>query len=243
MCNQTGIAFAQRVLTADMIHGRDVLEVGALDVNGSIRPYVESFSPARYVGVDIARGPKVDEVVDASALVGRFGPASFDVVLTTEMLEHVRDWPTVIGNLKRVLRPGGVLLLTTRSIGYPYHGYPFDFWRYEPDDLRSIFADFDILVLESDTDAPGVFMLGRQRPHVQESTPRAALHSMITGRRTTQVTELQVWGFNLRHRFGPRIASIRRSSTRALRRRVLWPVWGLVPDRAQLGIKRILRRA
>lgn len=119
MCNPTVIAFAERLLTVDMIQGRDVLEVGSLDVNGSIRPYVESFNPARYVGVDMRLGPRVDEVVDASSLVQRFGAASFDVVLTTEMLEHVRDWPTVVSNLKRVLRPGGVLLVTTRSIGFP----------------------------------------------------------------------------------------------------------------------------
>ena len=72
--------------------------------------YVDSLGPARYVGVDIRIGPRVDEVVDASDLVQRIGSASFDAVFTTEMLEHVRDWRTVVSNLKRVLRPGGVLL-------------------------------------------------------------------------------------------------------------------------------------
>ncbi len=187
MCNSTGIAFAERVLAPDMIGGRDVLEVGARDVNGSIRPFVESLTPARYVGVDIELGPMVDEVVDATGLVDRFGVGSFDVVLTTEMLEHVRDWPTVVSNLKRVLRPNGILLVTTRSLGFPYHGYPFDFWRYEPDDMRAIFADLDVLAVETDTDAPGVFLLARQRPGPHEPIPVPALYSMILGRRAVRV--------------------------------------------------------
>jgi SAM-dependent methyltransferase len=153
VCNLTGIAFGERSLKGIDIEGRDVLEVGSLDVNGSLRPHVVSLGPSRYIGVDIGVGPGVDEVVDASKLVDRFGPASFDVVITTELLEHVRDWPAVASNLKRVLRPDGLLLVTTRSIGFPYHGYPFDFWRYEPEDLHAIFGDLDIVVIERDTDA------------------------------------------------------------------------------------------
>ena len=126
-------------------------------------------------------GQRVDVVVDAAALVERFGPASFDVVLTTEMLEHVRNWPVVISNLKQVLRPGGVLLVTTRSIGFHYHGWPYDFWRYEPEDMRVIFGDMDIEVLESDPEAPGVFMLARQRVPFSES--RAGRRAVLDGPR------------------------------------------------------------
>ena len=71
MCNLTGIAFGERVLQPADVAGREVLEVGAFDVNGSIRPFVESLQPGRYVGVDIAPGPGVDEVVDASELIER----------------------------------------------------------------------------------------------------------------------------------------------------------------------------
>ncbi|HEY7937625.1 MAG TPA: class I SAM-dependent methyltransferase [Candidatus Limnocylindrales bacterium] len=246
VCGTSGIAFAERVLTAGEIEGKDVLEVGSLDFNGSIRPHVESLKPARYVGVDMMPGQRVDIVMDAAALVERFGPASFDVVLTTEMMEHVRDWPTVISNLKRVLRPGGLLLVTTRSIGFQYHGYPYDFWRYEPEDMRVIFTDLDIEVLERDPDSPGVFLLARQREHLAEVTPVVALYSIILGRRVAEVSDFQIRNFRVRHWLAPRMKTTRRMATKArkrLRSDVVVPLWAALPTGARVGIKRVLRRS
>src|SRR4029079_10383517 len=115
MCNQTGIEFGARMLTAERVAGRDVIDVGALDVNGSLRPVVEPLGPGRDLGGDIEKGAGGDQGAPAESLVSRYGREAFDVVITTEMVEHTRDWQTVVTNLKGVLRPGGLLLLTTRS--------------------------------------------------------------------------------------------------------------------------------
>jgi SAM-dependent methyltransferase len=204
MCNQTGIEFGARVLTAERVAGRDVIDVGALDVNGSLRPVVEPLGPARYLGVDIEKGPGVDEVVPAERLVSRYGREAFDVVITTEMVEHTRDWQTVVTNLKGVLRPGGLLLLTTRSPGFKYHAYPYDFWRYEPADLRTIFADLEILTIEEDSDAPGVFMLARRPEAFTERRPDVQLFSIITGRREAAVSDRRIRVYTTRS--GPVLA-------------------------------------
>ena len=82
--------------------------------------------PANYVGIDITAGRGVDEVCDVADLVARFGASSFDLVISTEMLEHVYDWPRAVNKMKEVLRPEGVILFTTRSPGFPLHGYPDD---------------------------------------------------------------------------------------------------------------------
>lgn len=137
--------------------------------------------------MDLEEGPGVDEVVRADSLVERFGADAFDVVVSTEMLEHVREWRTVVSNLKGVVRRGGALLLTTRSKGFPYHGYPDDFWRYEDSDMRRIFADLDIQSLEADPSEPGVFMKARKPKRFREKRlRRVELYSMVHERRVRE---------------------------------------------------------
>jgi SAM-dependent methyltransferase len=178
-----------------------VLEAGARDVNGSVRPYVEALRPASYLGVDIACGPGVDELCAVEELAERYGPGRFDVVIATELVEHVRDWRAAFGNLKRVLRPGGTLLVTTRSKGFKIHGYPYDFWRYEPDDMRRILAEFDVGTVEPDPQAPGVFVVAR-KPAVWEPQPleEIELYSVVARRRVRDITELQRAGFMVFYR-------------------------------------------
>jgi SAM-dependent methyltransferase len=177
-----------------------VIEVGALNVNGSLRSFVESQHPREYVGVDLEIGPGVDEVCDASKLVARFGTGSFDVVISTEMCEHIRDWRIVISNLKHILALDGTLLLTTRSKGYPYHSAPSDFWRFELDDMRTIFGDLKIECLESDPEAPGVFLKARKTRAFQENDlSEHQLYSMIKWKRVRNVTDYDVWSYRFRY--------------------------------------------
>lgn len=141
--------------------GKQVLEVGSYNVNGTIRDIVEPFGPKSYIGVDINEGPGVDSVCSAIELKDRFGSEAFDLVVSTEMLEHAQDWQAAINNMKSVLRIGGSLLLTTRSVGFPYHNPP-DYWRFELDHMRKIFSDFEMAVLQSDPQVPGVLFYGRK---------------------------------------------------------------------------------
>jgi SAM-dependent methyltransferase len=158
MCNAQCLRFVARALAPEEIRGRSVLEVGSKIVNGSVKPMVQAHAPQSYLGVDIDRGPGVDEICDVNNLVGRYGTGTFDMVLCTELLEHVRDWRRAVSNLKGVLKPGGILLITTRSKGFPYHGYPADYWRFETHDLHALFSDFVIERLETDPSSPGVFL-------------------------------------------------------------------------------------
>lgn len=144
------------------IAGKRLLEVGALDVNGSPRRVLEPLGPAEYVGVDIRRGPKVDQICGAAELVVTFGSESFDVVVSTEMLEHAEDWRGAISNMKRVLVPGGLLLITTRSPGFPQHDHPGDYWRFTKEDAFEIFSDMKELVVIEDPLAPGIFVKARK---------------------------------------------------------------------------------
>jgi len=157
-----------------------------LNVNGSFRSLVESLEPASYHGVDIMEGPGVDEVCPGEKLISRFGEGRFDLVISTEMLEHTLHWKKIIKNLKAVVKPGGILMITTRSQGFPYHGYPFDFWRYEISDAEVIFSDFSVEALEKDGQDPGIFLKARKLPaSAPADLGRYRLYSMPLKRRAT----------------------------------------------------------
>jgi glycosyltransferase involved in cell wall biosynthesis len=152
--------FVARALTRGDIADRDVLEVGSRDVNGSVRPLVTELEPKSYLGVDVEEGPGVDLLVAAEDLE----PNSADVIVTTEMLEHARDWRGAIRGIKRALRSDGLLILTTRAPGFPRHEHPEDWWRFTTDDVQAMFRDFTVELLEDDPDpaSPGVFLRARK---------------------------------------------------------------------------------
>jgi SAM-dependent methyltransferase len=184
--------FVRRNLTGDEVRGRSLLEAGSRAVGDpahSVRPMLEALGPALYIGSDIEHGPHVDEICDARHLLARFGENSFDIVVTTEMLEHVRDWRGVVTNLKHVTKPGGSLVVTTRSRGFPYHAWPHDYWRYEMSDMTAIFADFLIEALEPDLEAPGVCMKARKPSAFRElDLSGYQLFSMVKQRRAASIT-------------------------------------------------------
>jgi SAM-dependent methyltransferase len=160
--------FVTSSVAIDDVAGKSVLEVGSMDVNGSARSVLTPLDPSRYVGIDMVAGRGVDQVMSVSFLTDHFGPEAFDLVVSTEMLEHVQDWRWAVAQLKRVTRSGGCLLVTTRSPGFHYHGYPHDFWRFTVDDFRHIFSDMHDVSVESDESSPGVFVFARRPTEFQE---------------------------------------------------------------------------
>lgn len=156
--------FIGRELRLEDVTKKRLLEVGSRDINGSVRQLGKKGWPNAYIGIDMMAGPGVDEVLKAEDLVSRFGAESFDTVLCIETLEHVEFWQKAVTAMKAVLRPGGILMITTRAPGFPMHAHPSDFWRFTLDDFRMIFADLEIVNLEADTQAdhPGVFLKARK---------------------------------------------------------------------------------
>jgi SAM-dependent methyltransferase len=191
MCHIAVIEFFIDNIKPEEFKGKRVFEVGSKYVNGSVRLLIKNFcSPKEYVGVDIEAGKFVDVILPAEKLVEYFGPEAFDVVISTELLEHVQNWRLVINNMKRVLKRGGYIYITTRSYGFPYHAYPYDFWRYEIEDMKKIFSDFEIIKLVKDHEASGVFLKAKKILNILIDLSNIALYSMILGRRTTLIPKL-----------------------------------------------------
>lgn len=136
-----------------------------LDLGAQTGPYAAHFP--RRVGVDLRSGPGVQVIGDALAL--GFKDSSFDVVLCTEMLEHVPEPQRAIDEMRRVLKPGGLLLLTTRFL-FPIHDAPHDYFRYTKYGLRHLLRRFEIVELREETTAVGALAVLLQRLGMQAET-------------------------------------------------------------------------
>lgn len=136
-----------------------------LDLGSQFGPYAAHFP--RRVALDLRTGPGVQVVGDAQAL--GIGDATFEVVLCTEMLEHLPEPQKAIDEIFRVLKPGGELLLTTRFL-FPIHDAPHDYFRYTKYGLRYLLRRFEILDLQEETDAVGTMAVLVQRLGMQAET-------------------------------------------------------------------------
>jgi SAM-dependent methyltransferase len=190
MCNPNCIIFGALNLTKEEIENKKIIEVGSHDVNGSLRRLYESWNPFQYVGIDIEPGPGVDIVCRAEDIVDIFGKNKFDIVVSTELLEHVKNWRKLISNLKNICKPDGIIIITTRSKGFYYHGYPYDFWRYEVEDITDIFADCIIVNIESDKRNNGVFAkIKKPFEFLENDLTNYALYSIIADQRTVHLDD------------------------------------------------------
>lgn len=108
----------------DYFVANKVLEVGSLDLNGSVRQFFDSCA---YTGLDIGEGKGVDLVCPIHEYKN---PNAFDVVISTEMLEHDIHWQESLIQMYENLRSGGLLIITCASINRPEHGTK----RTSPDD-------------------------------------------------------------------------------------------------------------
>jgi len=136
-----------------------------LDVGASIGSYAQLF-PNR-IGIDIERAHGVDVVSDAHALA--FRDQAFDVVLATEVLEHLPEPQRAVDEMWRVLRPGGTMLLTTRFL-FPLHDAPGDYYRYTRYGLAHLFRKFERVEILEDTDAMETLGVLTQRLAIQADT-------------------------------------------------------------------------
>lgn len=111
-----------------------------LDLGCGKRIYESCFARfvSNYVGIDMSASPSVDVIARGEQLP--FASGEYDVVLCTQVLEHVDNPSTVISEIGRVLKPGGVVFLTTHGTMI-YHPTPVDHWRWTQTGLVKLFSE------------------------------------------------------------------------------------------------------
>ena len=147
-----------------------VLEVGSMDVNGSVRGLLDT---VEYVGVDMLEGRGVDLVANAHELP--FPDDEFDCVISTEMLEHDDQPWTSMTEMTRVLKPRHLLIVTARGYDergcFPLHSFPDDLWRYSTGGVVALakWAGLEIAQVMKDPEDPGVFLLAKKPEEAEEN--------------------------------------------------------------------------
>jgi SAM-dependent methyltransferase len=155
--------------------GAKVVDIGAVDVNGSLR----SVAPQGidYIGLDFAPGKGVDILIEDPYSLP-LPDESADVIVSSSCFEHSEFFWLLFLDAIRILKPSGLLYINVPSNGV-FHRYPVDCWRFYPDSGRALQNwgrrnGVDCLMLESFTgpqqgsgwnDFVAVFVKDRQCAH------------------------------------------------------------------------------
>jgi SAM-dependent methyltransferase len=126
-----------------------------LDAGAGISPYRHHFDHLRYESSDFGEVDKdyaqdLTYVCDLASVPVDDG--RFDLVVLTQVLEHLAEPLTVLEEMHRIVRPGAQIWASC-PLYYEEHEQPYDFYRYTQFALRRLFdeagfADIEIAWLE-----------------------------------------------------------------------------------------------
>ncbi len=156
---------ARRTLEAALQEVLPALPRGVvMDVGSKDARYRHLVPATEYLTLDIRPGSGADIVGDLHDVPWESG--SLDTVIATEVLEHCYDPSRAVGEIHRLLRPGGVCVLSTRFL-HPYHADPHDYFRFTNEGLGYLFREFSevsIRPLGNRVHAAWMMMPGRFAP-------------------------------------------------------------------------------
>jgi SAM-dependent methyltransferase len=123
------------------------LDGRVLDVGCGSKPYKSWFRQVpEYVGLDVFPGSEVDVVVSPNES-WPLADEYFDVLLSSQVLEHVEHLELTLAEMSRVLKRGGVMVMSFPFL-YNEHGAPYDFQRFTAHRAAKLFPDFEVLLLK-----------------------------------------------------------------------------------------------
>jgi len=105
-----------------------------LDYGAGASPYRKYFPKADYRRADITGTSSLDYHIASDSIIPEEA-ATFDLILSTQVAEHLPNPGVYFREASRLLKKGGIFILTTHGI-WEEHGSPFDFQRWTATGLR-----------------------------------------------------------------------------------------------------------
>ncbi len=128
------------------------LKVRILDIGCGYKPYMTLFEKEsfdfEYIGVDFNENSEADFILDMNKDKLPFSDSSFDIVILSEVLEHLYNPLNAIKEAVRVLRKTGYIYISTPFV-YHYHDIPYDFYRYTEFFYKRVAEDFSLEIIKS----------------------------------------------------------------------------------------------
>lgn len=130
-----------KICTETFSISEPIYEFGSLQVPAQVgfadlRPL---FPNKRYIGADMRSGPGVDAILNLHQI--ELPSRSVGTVLILNTLEHVEFPRKAIEESDRILKPEGILIITSH-MNFPIHNYPHDYWRFTPEGFSSLLKPF-----------------------------------------------------------------------------------------------------
>jgi SAM-dependent methyltransferase len=160
------VAFARDVAEHFPV-AEPVVELGARAPSGQedeVATVRRLFGSVDYIGCDLHEGPGVDRIEDVHHLT--FADASVGTILCFETLEHVADPVRAVAEMRRVVRPGGIVAISSLMF-FPIHEHPSDYWRFTPQGFELLLENFEsrlVLAMGYELLPEGVFGIGINGP-------------------------------------------------------------------------------
>jgi SAM-dependent methyltransferase len=187
-----------------------LVEMGARAAEGQhdvadMRPI---FKAEQHIGCDIQPGIGVDSIEDIHHL--SFADDSVGTMVALETLEHVADPIRAVQEMHRVLKPGGVLAISSLMF-FPIHAHPWDYWRFTPEAFELLLEPFEsrLVIAQGYSLLPeGIFGIGVKGPFADlgpERLPRTYRSAQTWGEGQSvdfgpiRMTVRQLWGHTLKY--------------------------------------------
>ena len=142
--------FSRKSLAQNIRNLSQQIKGKILDVGCGTKPYKEMFDYSEYIGLEIdspenRKNKNIDFFYDGK--IFPFKDSEFDSIVVNQVLEHIFNPDEFLDEIKRVLKPGGKILLTVPFV-WDEHEQPCDYARYSSYGLNFLLKKHDLKVLQ-----------------------------------------------------------------------------------------------